>query len=405
MKLFTILCCINPTGSIDDIDEFTFYQMINPITPVINIKIFDRGSQVKAFVQIEDEEVAEKVIKDLHGKQMNIGKIKVFVSHKKFIAFDKPLPQILAQANRSSMEHVNIDQPTVHKPALGGNPYLSNSVSGFKNKTQSYSSWKMYQKPVQVPNYSDKVLYSKPSQLDYDTTPSIYVTKKLVNNTQPVLQVTHTDSADQLYGPTEGSDPVQIRHVKVTNVNLKVVTKKMMFNLFGCFGNVPRLLIQSDLGLAVIEYQTETQARMAVKYTDCIRFCEKILNVGLYSGPDLFEDNVKRGVLASTVHLNEPTNYRFTPESGNQATAPSRILKIVGLPKDATDKTIKQLLGKGQQFLNITSEKSQKNKETTFFIEFNFLYESIKVLTLLHNTEHEGKTLTVSFFKRQSNTS
>ena len=405
MKLFTILCCINPTGSLDEIDEFTFYQMIHPITPVINVKIFDRGSQVKAFVQVEDEEVAEKVINDLHGKQMNIGKIKVFVSHKKFIAFDKPLPQILAQANRSSMEHVNIDQPTVHKPTLTGNPYLSNSVTGFKNKTQSYSSWKMYQKPVQAVNYSDKVLYSKQSQLDYDTTPSIYVTKKLVHNTQPVLQIQHTDPADPLYGSSEDHEPVQIRHVKVSNLNLKIVTKKMLFNLFGCFGNVPRLLIQSDLGHAIIEYQTEAQARTAVKYTDCIRFCDKILNVSCYSGRDLFEDNATREVRTTTLCSNDSYNYRFTPESGIQAMAPSRTLEIIGLPKHATEKTVGQILGKGQQLIAVTSEKSQKNKETTFFIEFNFLYESIKVLAMLHNTEHEGKPLTVNFVKRKSKTS
>lgn len=69
MEFFTLLCCINPTSPIDDIDELIFYQIINPITTVVNIKIFNRDSQVKAFVQIKNEDLAKKILNNLHSKR------------------------------------------------------------------------------------------------------------------------------------------------------------------------------------------------------------------------------------------------------------------------------------------------------------------------------------------------
>lgn len=404
MKLFTLLCCINPTGSMDDIDEFTFYQMVNPIVPVINIKIFDKTSQVKAFVQIESEELAELAIKDLHGKQMNIGKIKVFVSHKKFVAFDKSLPEILAQANRSSLEHVDVQDFVTKKPAPDANPYLNNSLAGFKNKIQSYSSWKMHVKPINVPNFSDKVLYSKQSQLDYDVSPSIYVKKKLAQFVESEATFVKNKQDTEKIAERNIKSAKQSSFIKVANIDMKNVSCQMLFNLFGCFGNVLRLLIHESLGFAVLEYQNSKTATIAIKYTDCIKLCGKTLNVSLYSGPDLFDEANLNKSSKTTVYINQPENFRFANNSDDQITPPSRILKFANLPSSVSLANMRALVSKIHQPVNITVEKDKDPKFVSFLVEFKFLYEGFKTLTTLHNTSHDENNLSVSFSQRKSNT-
>lgn len=138
MKLFTLLCCINPASSIDNINEFTFYQMINPVAPVVNIKLFHNDAQVKAFVQVKTLEQVEKVIKELYNKHLNVGKIKVFLSYKKYIAFEKSLAQIVESVNRYSFSKGKGKDIEKGKGKLVANPYLCNSGHGFMYKGDSH---------------------------------------------------------------------------------------------------------------------------------------------------------------------------------------------------------------------------------------------------------------------------
>lgn len=421
MKLVTLLCCINPNGSMDDIDEFTFYQMINPIVPVLNIKIFDKTSQVKAFVQIESEEHAELAVNDLHGKQMNIGKIKVFISHKKFVAFEKSLPEILAQANRSSISYVDVDEYTHKIPALGGNPYFNNSVAEPKSKPQTYSSWKTNAKPAPtVPNYSDKVLYSKPSKLDYEAPSNPYVKKKTapVAESQREFRNTGIQSKKQIHAFVEPTpEPVvserkvekapkgasQAKFVKVANIDMKNVSCQMLFNLFGCFGNVAKLIIHETAGFAVLEYQSDKAVNTAIKYTDCIKLCAKTLSVTAYSGPDLFSETNPNSRDNLVLYANAPNNYRFSGESTEQSSPPSRTLQFSNLPQTTTAADIRAFVSKIHPPLSVTACADTGAQAAAFLVEFNFLYEGFKVLSMLHNSEIEQHVLSVSFFRRKSN--
>lgn len=403
MKLFTLLCCINPTGPMDDIDEFTFYQMVNPLVPVLNIKIFDKSSQVKAFVQIENEELAEVIIKDLHGKQMNIGKIKVFVSHKKFVAFDKSLPEILAQATRSSLDYVPPAQYSTNKPALNFNPYFSNSVTNLKNKTQSYSSWKMNIRtpPPIAPIISDKVLCGKQTTLDYDLSPSIYVKKKMAQFFESDTDLLRQKKEEVVQPKLEENNAC----IKIANIDMKHVSCQMLFNLFGCFGNVTQLSIQESVKSAILEYDSEKSVNIAIKYTDCIKFCGKTLSVAPYNGPNMFNEPKAKNGIKPTVYTNHESKFRFTGESGTQVVPPSRTLRFANLPRSATLADVKALVSKIHVPLSVNVEKTKDKQYGSFLIEFNFLYEGFKVLSMLHDTAYEDNKLFVSFLKRKSNTS
>lgn len=99
IKKVSLLVCLSPSVSSDQITELNFYHIINPIIPVINLKLISKEGQMKAFVQVENESAANTVLNKLHCKLLNVGKVKVFISNKRYINYDKLLQEILMSSN------------------------------------------------------------------------------------------------------------------------------------------------------------------------------------------------------------------------------------------------------------------------------------------------------------------
>lgn len=400
MTLFTLLCCVNPAGSPEDIDEFTLFQMIDPIAPVVNIKVFNRDSQVKAFAQVESEASAERVVEELHGKQMNIGKIKVFISHKKFISFDKSISQILARANRCSNGQISIDKSIDNAPESPPNPYLSNSLNGLKSKIQSYSSWKKQPKANPYQHFSDKIVYSREINTGFDSDePTLHMKKKLAPCYESNMNFTKNKKNELTKTLKSLSLQTNNNCLKVSNFDIKYVSCQMLFNLFGCFGNVSKLLIHENLGHAVLEYEDEKQVQQAIKYFDCIRFFGRVLSVSGYTGPRVFDESSVSNPLNSTVYTNKTSNHRFAPKTISKVILPSRQLIISGFSSSITVDYVKQFVSKIHAPIKIDIQEGSEDSGLAFLVEFSFLYESFKVLSILHNSEYENQVLFVSFIK------
>lgn len=112
MKNVTLLVCLSPSIAPELIDEVSFYGLVNQITPVSNLKMVSKEGQLKAFVQVQDESAATEVINGLHGKTFRIGKVKVYLSHKKFINFERPLFEIFNHASLRKAHEVIFENET-----------------------------------------------------------------------------------------------------------------------------------------------------------------------------------------------------------------------------------------------------------------------------------------------------
>lgn len=399
MKLFTMLCCINPLGQPESIDEFVFYQMINPIAPVINIKIFDKKSQVKAFVQVETQELVDKVIKELTGKQLNIGKVKVFLSNKKFIAFDKSVAQIVTEANRRSANGDNIDQSYKTNKCLNNSPYVNNFSTDLRNNFQNYSSWKTKSQVPLIEFYSDKLDNKKRLTSIENDLPFFSINKKKESYYEDNLALKNDQQNELNINIQKMTLNSCLRHLKISNFDMKYVGCQMLFNLFGCFGNIPTLIIHKNLNYAIIEYETEKQAQLVIKYMDCIKFCGRILNVSLYNDSELFDETSKKNRKEFQLYKNKPEDYRFNSESISTVTPPSRILRISCSSVSCSITSLKKLIESIHRPINIIQEQDNSSNHASYLAQFNFLYESFKVLSELHKFEFEGYQLFVNFYK------
>jgi len=99
MKYVTILCCINPSINTSDITEYTFYRILNSYAEIKNVKMISKDGQVKAFVQVSNHYLASKLIETVDNSVTNCGTLQMYLSHKKYISFDRTMKQIISDAD------------------------------------------------------------------------------------------------------------------------------------------------------------------------------------------------------------------------------------------------------------------------------------------------------------------
>lgn len=394
MKLSTLLCCINPNDNAEYIDEYSLYHVINPVSPVINIKIFDRESQVKAFVQVTTKQNAELIANTLHGKFLKIGKIKVYESHKKFIAFDRTVTQILAQGPTCSSENRNYDIMKLSylktiKQSFHHIEFLKRSSNTSKEVSElEYDHPHSKKDIIAVDSPISYKLFSKPNSpakhlMNLNTSDNV---ENFVINRRNTIN----NSLDQ--------DIKRSREffIKVSNINIKKIDSKVLFNLFGCFGNVSKMLFQPHQGVAILQFENEGQVQSAIKYSDCIVFFKMTLNVDSYCGTKLSSVCPKTIEYNSFVHFNNIENFRFEPGFSGRPQKPSRYIAFSGFHKETSNSIINDFINQLHKPMRVQKQRKEDFK-LIFVAEYEYLHESIQILSTLHGITYQNLFISASF--------
>ena len=100
MKPVSILVCLSPSVNCQNITPLAFYNIVNPISSVLNIRMASIEGQIKAFVLLINLKAAEDVISSINEKTCSLGRIKAFFSTKKIINYDKSLSQVLEESKK-----------------------------------------------------------------------------------------------------------------------------------------------------------------------------------------------------------------------------------------------------------------------------------------------------------------
>lgn len=174
----------------------------------------------------------------------------------------------------------------------------------------------------------------------------------------------------------------------------------MIFNLFGCFGNVPRLLIHQTRNYAFLEYESEVQAQLLIKYLDCIRFHGNILSIESFKQKNGMDQIFQNYSQYFTIHINDPRSFRFLFRTTESFIPPSKVLKLSGWPDNTSTSRIKSLIEKIHQPISIVPDVSENDDSNALLVRFRFLQESIDVLSTLHNTVFDDGLVFVSFVRK-----
>lgn len=400
MKYHTVLCCVNASHLTANVDEYTFYQLFNPVTPVKNVKVFCSNVQVKAFVQVTDAQAVELLVDQFHLKHLNIGRLKVYVSHKKFVAFDRSLKSILA--GRDNVPNANPLEPergiSVEKSLT--NQYISNSLA---NKIGTGTKLESNEKR----NFSNFFLYSH----NFDDPPRLQAFSRDSHLKEPghvgnKSRFARKPSLDAYCNKNTGLEdktskanwkPGKSSLLRIANINSKVVTSKMLVNLFGCFGNVITLALNAPLGTALIEFSTKEQCLLAHKFVNNLLFFGNTLSLTITVSDPLIE-NGEKGTPTDIEYIKcKSKNFRYKPNSGVKINKPSRTLHFASAAPSMTLDRLRQLIVSIHEPVKMAALGKKGGKSEMFLAEFKHQFQSLEVLSQLHNKKTEGKPLKVSF--------
>lgn len=400
MKHHTVLCCLNASTLTENVDEYTFYQIFQTQATIKNIKVFKTGTQIKAFVQVGDKESLDRLVDQFHLKCLNIGKLKVFPSHKKFVAYDKSILSILADQNQNQnfKDGLKTSENSLNKIDNATNHYISNilanrlanqsKVDGFENKkfynflhnSENSDGYLNSQPYIKFSDFKDPAKNSRNLQLETKSSNKTQGNKILDSEFIPVYNKHNTFTANLL---------------KVDNLDIRVISSQMIMNLFGCFGNVIRLDYHTKEHYAIIQFETDEQAEFALKFVNNSLFFGNTLTLSFTNEQLLNDhDDNEYDIETATGHYKY---FRYKDNLKIKINKPSKLLHFTSIAPTITAQILCQLISQIHEPVKLMQLGKKGTNSEMYLIEFRHLFQSLEVLSILHNKKTEGKLLKVSF--------
>jgi hypothetical protein len=397
MKNQILLACLTPSISLDSINEYMLYQIFNPKLKVKNVRIFSRQKFIRAFVLVQESPDNEAIVEEFHQKQLNVGWLKVYVSHKEYVAFDLTIEEILAMGNCKVKQ--SMDKTT----AFTNTSIQTNQLQSAQNIQKEIK----IHKSLDVPDYAkQKAMKEKMPKTAKDITKkaNIYFNyNDLGKQKSPLLRFSHDIElkedesvrvSKESHFKNYKEDTAQLR---VDGVNIEKVDCIALINLFGCFGNVQWCLIDKKEKYAIIEMENRNQIDFSIKCTDELVFFDQRIDVSKVPSSQNFKIESKARRKCLFFRENDAKYYRFKSELAIKVNKPSKTLHVTNLSEDVSVADLLEIFNSIHEPDEIFKLNRKGKASSMFLVNFNELWKSVEVLSSLHNKRFAGKLLKISF--------
>ena len=386
MKGKILECSINPASPKIQIDEALFLNLFDQVVPVNNIRIFGRDRVVQAFIEVLSEKDGQKAIQALHKKKLNIGKTKVYFSHKTNITFDRSLNESL----RSKRQHVKaLNMESRFKESSSNK---SNSDEGNKTVVRQLSSWKNKEKQ------NEKKSKNQKNNIGYQTY------KDYTNGKKQSLQssfdsIDMSDSGFKSFGVI--GKPIETNILQISPIDTNYVSCITLLNIFSNFGNVSEVAINIESRTAFLKFEYQQQVETCISYLNGVRlfgtkltmsksFKNKIFNSQLLNDKELFK-----------YKKNKPKFFRFKEGQANMMNKPSNTILVSNLVPQMNAVVLCNLLSKIHEPRKLIKFSKKGSRKENYLIEFETVPEAIDVLALLHNKKINNQFLQIEFSQKR----
>lgn len=245
MRNVTLLVCLSPSNTYELVTETSFFGIVNPITPVTNLKMVCGEGQLKAFVQVKNESAAVSVVNALHGRNVALGKLKVYISHKKFINYEQSLSDVLQKASQYSESNRSVDvQALTLKHGDSASTCCNQAKENNIGETNAKVRNSIFSQNKNIYDISGDVCF-------YDVTaaknngkkelPKIVLNRAGLQNSQSIVS-----------------------RVSLTHINPLMLKSKLISEVFGKYGNIIKKEYDSPNFVWTLHFDSEQAALGAV---------------------------------------------------------------------------------------------------------------------------------------------
>lgn len=264
MESNLLLCCINNSSGYDSITTEAIHQVFGVFGRVLDIYVFSRSVQAKAFIKYESQASFRRALSELNNTNTHLGHVRVYPSKKTEIIRK---PGDVSEDNDSEKLSPASERPSCHPLGKLAHP----SLSGIDTPRSKASHNPLSSAPTQL---DSSLQHSKTGALSRRLQPASAAStpRGSVPHSLSTMPRSSLYKADDILC----YEPARSRVLFVENLNPEICTRlrpKFLANVFGCFGNVTAVFLNPSLEQALVEFQDEAQAESALRsLTDIVFF-------------------------------------------------------------------------------------------------------------------------------------
>lgn len=375
------------------INEGTLSNVLKHITPVPKITLEQKDCLLKYFIILETRETVKKVIEALESKRIELTNLKVLCDENE---------EVDAFKDSEHQFKINNQKERLTKNLKLGCTNGIPSVKKFSDKTSKYFN---LAKNHTIERNSC-VQESLPSHysLFKENKGKVYPHKKMnlinINECEDQLfkdKLNINDNKNTKKKLNLGDVGNAKTFIQVENLDKDNIDPSILFNLFGIIGNVVKMLVNIDRGLAIVEMEQAIQAELACNYFDNIKLFNTKIIVSSYptqiNWKDLYispESNIR--LIGGNSKF-----YRYKPNLNIKINQPSKIIHVTNVAPILTLANLCKLFSNVNEPSMITKLEARGKKSNMYLVEFQSEKESLEVLTTYHDQVLNGLRLKLSF--------
>lgn len=388
MKNVTLLVCLSPSIMPELVSEMSFFGIVNSITPVRNLKMVCSEGQLKAFVQVKDEIAAASVINEVHGKTVDIGKLKVYVSHKKYVNYEKTLADILKQAAQNTPAENNSE--TASKPEKEDNSAATscnlrrNSGSGLSGSFGPRGS-----EDVKFTNS----IFSR----EFKTSGAGREFLATSNGTQAKQSTLNKFSKTENSTQSNEEDASAKMRISITNDDPLELKSKKISEIFGQFGTIVKKIYDSANLIWTLVYDTEESAVIAAAHVKSAMVAEyRLATPAEKTSPvrKLDPDQNKADARSGPLFNNAPLRRCPVPDSNSMS---SSSLKIYDSSQSVSIETVCRLVARVHVPVQVLEARNVNGSKVFHIVKFTNQEEAANVQNFLNSHAHALPQVEITF--------
>jgi len=383
-----LVCLIEPTPSFIAVNEFSLYKIFSKYSIVRNIVIYNLENSIKAFIQINEDSV-DRCLKKLHRKITDIGKIKVYLYKGNNLYFG----QCFSKNSTDFTEAENREKTEIFDNSPEDTPKANFINFDEKFNQQKNSLRTNYPKAkTDCQKINIQSIESNGSTVLDQVKESIDKLCGLSFKNQPSNSLSNQD------------EPISLKFgncnkiLLVSNLNVRKMNCTNLANLFGCFGNVSKVIINKRENVALVEMESEVQNHKVVKYLNGIRLQNTSLivkSIRFSETNPFFCGNVNQKHLEFLFYNNK--YHRFKEGLHIKINKPSKIVHFTALPSTFNSYRLYRFLSEIHEPVRIVKLERKGISSNMFLVEFDNVSKATEILILVHNLKLEDKLVKISF--------
>lgn len=373
-KAVNLLVCLNPLPHENQMSELDFFTLVNPIAPVINLKLISKEGQLKAFVQVQNEQFAHMVIEQLHRQSVKWGRVKVFYSHLKCVYYSQSIGELMTSAvNKSDNEYRKTN--------------LRIQNEKVKEDCGKSLNQDLAQPPLNKFKYRDTNTQNKaPRLLSFSGSEERAEPDAMMTNS--ALEMSERDRALKFTIFT-GRDAAELTHsdlpsvAKVQHNDPSALKQNKIIRMFRRFGRITDIAFDYERAFWAIEYRSDREVAKVIN---------AIENEKLY-GYQLFGESPQQPKIQNTESVNNAVSVFKPTNSDSNRPAKSFASRVCAFLKNGSARIESLCVYVSRVCVPTGIEQciDPRSGKPCFLIEFEFAFQAAEVLSVLsqHNGEFE----------------